>query len=297
MTTVLEYMVMLLGEYLLVKYELLMVFILLSQHPGLFLYSHVTSCDDNCYNRHGRNAEGHSVIYHSSDVDMPESGVCGLDKKGIFDKLSSQTLPEEEHRRMKRAPFDSARTRCDLKVIVDVQYYNMTTNGLPNDPELKEAVVVGFIANYVDSVKEIYQRTDFDGIRDITFAISTLLIQTTPQAGFERPNLGVESFLELHSRENYDEFCLAYRFTARDFADGVLGLAYIGTSAAGSVGGICERHTRVNGLDKSLNTGIVTIVNYRREVPQLVVVLTFAHEIGHNFGSQVNTFAPMIGAL
>ena len=37
-----------------------------------------------------------------------------------------------------------------------------------------------------------------------------------------------------------------------DFADGVLGLAYIGTSARGSVGGICEDYTIVNGQLKSL---------------------------------------------
>lgn len=240
--------------------------------------------------RHGRSSEGHSVIYRSSDVIMPEAGVCGHDIKAIHDNLQ-MNMVEGEHRRrarQSREPFNINETRCELKIIADDRYYKMITEGLGDDAELKNAVVVSFISNYVDRVKEIYQETDFDGIFDITFTISTLLIQTKAQAGFVDDNIGVETFLERHSLTNYDDFCLSYRFTARDFADGVLGLAYIGTASSGSVGGLCEDFTRVNGVFKSLNTGIVTIVNYRREVPQLVVQLTLAHEIGHNFGSQVN---------
>ena len=239
--------------------------------------------------RHGRSLEGHSIIYRSSDVIMPEAGVCGHDIQAIHNNLQINMMGGEQRRVSRQAPepFDSSRTRCNLKIIADDKYYEMITAGL-NDEELKSAVVVSFISNYVDRVKEIYQMTDFDGIFDITFSISTLLIYTEEQPGFEQDNIGVETFLERHSLTNYDDFCLSYRFTARDFADGVLGLAYIGTVSRGSVGGVCERFTRVNGVMKSLNTGIVTIVNYRREVPQLVVQLTLAHQIGHNFGSQVN---------
>ena len=220
---------------------------------------------------------------------MPSGGVCGHDKLAIHRKLSNMATVLE-HRRTSRSPFVADQTRCLLKVIADDRYYEMMTDDLTQgDEELKEAVVVSFISSYVDRVREIYEQTNFDSITDITFAIDTLIVQTTAESGFERDNLGVETFLEQHARTKYDDFCLAYRFTARDFADGVLGLAYIGTSTPGSVGGICENQTRVNGQLKSLNTGIVTIVNYMREVPQLIVQLTLAHEIGHNFGSQVNT--------
>ena len=41
-------------------------------------------------------------------------------------------------------------------------------------------------------------------------------------------NIGVEKLLELNSEENHDDVCLAYVFTYRDFADGVLGLAWVG---------------------------------------------------------------------
>ena len=87
----------------------------------------------------------------------------------------------------------------------------------------------------------------------------------------------MEAFLQLHSQNDFERFCLAYRFTNRDFDGGVLGLAYV--ASEGLAGGICDRN---------LNTGIVTILNYRQRVPREVTVLTLAHEIGHNFGSEVS---------
>ena len=41
-------------------------------------------------------------------------------------------------------------------------------------------------------------------------------------------NIGVEKLLEINSEETHDDVCLAYVFTYRDFADGVLGLAWVG---------------------------------------------------------------------
>ena len=41
-------------------------------------------------------------------------------------------------------------------------------------------------------------------------------------------NIGVEKLLELNSEESHNDVCLAYVFTYRDFADGVLGLAWVG---------------------------------------------------------------------
>jgi disintegrin and metalloproteinase domain-containing protein 10 len=99
------------------------------------------------------------------------------------------------------------------------------------------------------------------------------------------PYLDVSTFLNYMSLEDYSDYCLAYTFSGRDFADGTLGLAWL-AKASSSVGGVCERRQTFNGEEKSLNTGIVTLVNYRSRVPEVVAQLTFTHEVGHNFGAE-----------
>ena len=59
--------------------------------------------------------------------------------------------------------------------------------------------------------------------------------------------------------------------------------------SGGAAGGICEKATTFrDGKRKSLNTGVVTFINYNKKVLQKVSQITFAHETGHNFGSPVS---------
>lgn len=67
-------------------------------------------------------------------------------------------------------------------------------------------------------------------------------------------------------------------------------VVFYSSPATGSSGGICEKNKLYSdGKRKSLNTGIITVQNYASHVPPKVSHITFAHEIGHNFGSPVST--------
>ena len=46
--------------------------------------------------------------------------------------------------------------------------------------------------------------------------------------------------MNIVSEENYDQFCLAYMFTYRDFEGGTLGLAWTGDLK--NAGGVCEKN-------------------------------------------------------
>jgi disintegrin and metalloproteinase domain-containing protein 10 len=132
----------------------------------------------------------------------------------------------------------------------------------------------------------------------MTLIVSVFQINTTADCEgdkeltnlFCKPNIDVSNFLNLNSLMNHDHYCLAYLFTYRDFTGGTLGLAWVGSPTKAS-GGICEKYKEYteNGrrIKKSLNTGVVTLVNYNARVPPKVSTLTFAHEVGHNFGSPV----------
>ena len=85
--------------------------------------------------------------------------------------------------------------------------------------------------------------SDFDqsGSPDnINFIIKKIKVYTNSSAsGYKyNGNLGVETFLDLHSGDNYDAYCLSYLFTYRDFDGGVLGLAWVGDTSLS--GGVCE---------------------------------------------------------
>lgn len=91
------------------------------------------------------------------------------------------------------------------------------------------------------------------------------------------------TFLNYISQDDFGSYCQGFVFTARDFGDGTLGLAWL--ASPGAAGGICTPKIVNNNQNVSLNTGFVSLINYRTRQPDRLSQITFAHEMGHALGS------------
>ncbi|KAK3787925.1 hypothetical protein RRG08_020372 [Elysia crispata] len=209
-----------------------------------------------------------------------------------------------QQERKKRAPLGVNNT-CFLYLRSDPMMWKFVKNDkfkqTLTDERAKEEILA-FFASHVSALKNIFHRTVFTTYNNdlrysgINFVVQRTSIMTPEnqkcgteaESNYCLEHIDVSNFLNLNSMDQHNEFCLAYIFTHRDFTRGTLGLAWVGAREVAS-GGICERHKSyveaTTTVPKSLNTGIVTTVNYGKAVPARVSQLTFTHEVGHNFGS------------
>ncbi|VDI57755.1 disintegrin and metalloproteinase domain-containing protein 10 [Mytilus galloprovincialis] len=241
--------------------------------------------------------KSHTIIYKEEHIDLDphrlrreaENAIvsCGNGNRQVHEWMETvANSADTENYRVRRA---------------DPKLFNKINSAYNNEVLAKEDIV-GTFASHVDAINTIYSNTvfktfdnsiDYKGIR---FKIQRTKIMTdatekckTSQAKtLCSDNIDVSNFLNENSLIDHSAFCLAYIFTYRDFTQGTLGLAWVGSSGQAS-GGICEQYKSFpeggKQVMKSLNTGIVTLVNYGDDVAPRVSQLTFAHEVGHNFGS------------
>ncbi|KAH9506677.1 Disintegrin and metalloproteinase domain-containing protein 10 [Dermatophagoides farinae] len=196
-------------------------------------------------------------------------------------------------------PYLPTKRACSLYIQTDTFLWDHVKKHETEKSDFKvREEIASLVAQHIKAVNHIYETSVFKNIMGLKFIVQRLRINDSSACEprkrefnqFCSPNIDVSNFLNLNSQFNHNDFCLAYIFTYRDFSGGTLGLAWV-ASTSGASGGICEKYKtyteNIGGRQvqtkRSLNTGIITFVNYNSRVPPKVSELTLAHEIGHNF--------------
>ncbi|CAF1004300.1 unnamed protein product, partial [Didymodactylos carnosus] len=200
---------------------------------------------------------------------------------------------------------NSEKTCCYIYIRVDPTLWDIVykNEGL-YDKEPTIHAIVTFLYRTVTAANALYRTLKFESngetLYRFTIRIKRIRILTPTDCSSKnlsisetnicRSYLDSNVLLTWHSAEDFHEYCLAYIFAARDFGDGTLGLAWMGSVASNSRGGICEQPARDiyegERVLKTLNTGMVTIINHNTRTSSLMTELTFAHEVGHNLGAE-----------
>jgi disintegrin and metalloproteinase domain-containing protein 10 len=125
---------------------------------------------------------------------------------------------------------------CTIALLGDLEFFN----GPDGNKDITYAMST--MVNRMATVNTIYQTTDFGGQTGFSFLITSVTVFNSTGNGNSVPGSSytdASTYLEDFSKGGqWSAQCLAHMFTYRDFNDGVLGLAFVG-SPTGS-GGICD---------------------------------------------------------
>ncbi|KAH7951344.1 hypothetical protein HPB52_008017 [Rhipicephalus sanguineus] len=197
---------------------------------------------------------------------------------------------------------------CNVEVVVDHLLFESYLNEEGGERDKALEAITTMVGTHAASATEIFGKTDFEGITGISFEVQRLRINESNSCEgrvrhtnpFCREDLDAAHVLFEMSKINHDSFCVSHMWTYRDFTGGTLGLAYLAESEGPNASERMDPdlvraqqfHFGANVVKAltyrgslSLNTGLVTFVNNNVRLTQRDTEVTFAHELGHNFGS------------
>ena len=239
------------------------------------------------------------VVYREKDIAVSNKLCLRRRQTGHNREWIQQGIPDTSHETPKHAEnrdkfehlhrqkreFATPYRVCELKIIVDYNFYNIYCS-----QSIKR--VVHEVAYSVSASDSIFRTVDFDsnGVADnIGFTIAEILIfenDTFPEYYLHQSN-DPHTLLEDFTRYDFSQNCLGVLMTYRDFRDGIVGLAYQGTTAMYiGAGGMCEKRVFSFNAFRSYNALLVTPVNSNFVLPRRQFALTLAHELGHSFGAE-----------
>ncbi|KAF6035023.1 ADAM10 [Bugula neritina] len=149
---------------------------------------------------------------------------------------------------------------CPLHVYVDHRFYEEIGHRNPKGSSNN----IGFIIAKIT----LYKTRSVDPLADVVSGDDS------------------QTYLNRFSTLNHEDYCMGIIFTVVDFAQGVLGLAWIAEdSSLGS--GVCSSpFVFRNSSVLYFNSAIVSQKNYGRIISRPMFSITVTHELGHAFGAE-----------
>jgi len=164
--------------------------------------------------------------------------------------------------------LDGRNKACDVLIAFDESLYDHHDGNMTYLANLAKDHLKGLNQIFANQVFIEQHDSHFFNLKRVQVAFgiceSDLIDEKYDKNCTEQRN----EYLKAFSRIDTTDFCLAYILTYLDFHNGTAGLANIGT--------VCQ---------KSGNTGFVTMLNFNQERDFDESVITFSHEVAHNFGA------------